>query len=109
MDNSPREHAISAAAISLIACCGCVAALIPPFGERILPYPALVTVLSLGIASCLILHLIFVGLLARAWGKGAGIYVALALFTFPVGSIVGLVLAEWHVKVAQNPEHESAA
>jgi len=109
MDTSQREHAASAATISLIAFCACVAALIPPFGERVLPYPALVTLLSLGIASCLVLHLVFIGLLARAWGKAAGKYVALALFTFPVGSIVGLILLEWHVKVTQISKRESAA
>lgn len=108
MDTSRREHASSAAAISLIALCACVAALIPPFSERVLEYPALVTLISLGIASCLILHLVFVGLLARAWGKPPGKYVALALFTLPVGSIVGLVLLEWHVKVTQGSKHESA-
>jgi hypothetical protein len=109
MDIPRRESASSAAAMSLIAFCACVAALTPPFSERVLEYPALVTLIALGIASSLILHLVFVGLLARAWGKAAGKYVALALFTLPVGSIVGLVLLEWHEKVTQSSKHESAA
>lgn len=94
--NDPKtEHAASAAALSLIAFCGSVACLIPPLSDRFIESPLLVVAISLAIAVSLILHLVFVGILARSLGKSPGRYVALALVTLPLGSIVALILLEW--------------
>ena len=95
MDPSRTEHASSAAALSLVAFCGSVACLIPPLSERFIDNPLLVVALSLAIAVSAILHLVFVGILARSLGRSPGRYVALALVTLPVGSIVALILLEW--------------
>jgi hypothetical protein len=42
-----------------------------------------------------ILHLVFVGLAAHRLGRSAWWWVVIALLTFPIGSIVGLILFEW--------------
>jgi hypothetical protein len=63
----------------------------------------------LAIAVSLVLHLIFVGVLAKGMGKSPGKYVALALATLPVGSIVGLVLLEWFSKHPKQEQPRSAA
>lgn len=96
MSSTSKEHTNSAAAISLMAFCACVACFIPPLNERVIDNPVLVVLLSLGIGCSAILHLVFVGLLARSYGRSPAKYVAIALFTLPVGSIVGLVLLEWY-------------
>ncbi len=108
MSNTLKEHANSAAAISLIAFCACIACFIPPLNEEVIDSPILVVLLSLGIACSALLHLVFVGLLARSYGKSPPRYVALALFTLPVGPIVGLVLLEWHERVHKAREPSAA-
>lgn len=109
MMNHPKtEHASSAAALSLIAFCGSVACLIPPLSERFIESPVLVVAIALAIAVSLILHLVFVGILARCLGRSPGRYVALALLTLPVGSIVALILLEWAGRHAK-PERPHGA
>ncbi len=96
MPSSFKEHANSAAAISLVVLCACIACLIPPLNEKVVGNPALIVLVGLGIACSGILHLVFVGLLARSYGESPGKYVALAILTLPVGSVVGLILLEWY-------------
>lgn len=99
MADAAVESTATAAEVSLIVFCGAIACLLPPFSERIEHIPVLILVLSLSIACSLVLHLIFVGMLARAHGRSAGRYAALALVTLPIGSIVGLILYEWRRRV----------
>lgn len=103
MMQASKDQLVSAAAVSLAAFCGCVACFIPPLSERFIHSPLWVVALSLGIAVSAVLHLVFVGLLARQLGRRPAPVVALALVTLPVGSIVGLVLLEWQGRVGSAP------
>lgn len=99
MSTSYPEHTLNAAEASLLVFCLGVACLLPPLSNRLSDYPVLVVLLAVVIASSLVLHLTFVGLLARAMGHKATRFVVGALLTLPIGSIVGLVLLEWQRKV----------
>lgn len=106
----PRnEHAASAAAISLIGLCAGVACMIPPLNERFVDTPLWVVAIGLVITVSLVLHLIFVGMLAKSLGRSPGWTVALALLTLPVGSIVGLVLLEWQASQRKRDQPTGAA
>lgn len=100
MPSAFPEHTLNAAEASLLVFCLAVAGLLPPLSDRVSDYPVLVVLIAVVIASSLVLHLTFVGLLARAMGRKATRFVVGALLTLPIGSIVGLVLLEWHRKVA---------
>jgi hypothetical protein len=95
MQASRAQQPIAAAAVSLLAFGACVAAFLPPLNQQTLASIPLIIVLGLALAASFILHLIFVGLAAHRLGRSALWWVALALLTFPVGSIVGLILFEW--------------
>ncbi len=96
MPNALASRALTAAELSLVVLCAAIACYLPPLNERVLDVPVLMVGLGLAAAASLLLHLIFVGLLARAYGRSPVRYVVLALLTLPLGSIVGLVLLEWH-------------
>ncbi len=104
MTHPTPQQIASAAAISLIAFCASVACLIPPLGDRFIGTPVLVVAIGLAIAASGVLHLVFVAMLARAMGQPAVKWVALALVTLPVGSIVALVLLEWRHSLQQAPQ-----
>ncbi len=105
MEVSRAHRPIAAAAVSLLAWGACVAAFLPPLNAHALDSVPLTVLLGLGIAISLALHLVFVGIAARRLGRSAATWVGLALFTFPVGSIVGLVLVEWF---SEEQGHASA-
>ena len=102
MMQASKDQLVSAAAMSLAVFCGCVACFIPPLSARFIGSPLWIVVLALGIAVGAVLHLVFVGLLARQLGRRPALAVALALVTLPVGSIVGLVLLEWQGRVGMG-------
>lgn len=95
MSYAEARPAVSAASTALLLCAVCVAAFIPPFQERVVGFPPLAVVFGVGIATTLVVHLVFVAIAARRLGRSAAGWVALALLTVPVGSIVALVLFEW--------------
>lgn len=95
------QTAIAAAALSLIAFGAGVAAFMPPLNRYTLDSPLLATLAGIGIAVALLLHLIFVGIAARRVQRRPALWVLLALLTFPIGSIVGLVLFEFFGAEAQ--------
>ena len=95
MQTSRAQRPIGAAAVSLLAFGACVAAFLPPLNQQTLASLPLTIVLGLALAASFILHLIFVGLAAQRLGRSALGWVVLALLTFPLASIVGLILFEW--------------
>jgi len=86
---------IAAATVCLLVCGGCIAAFLPPLNETVLGSVPLVVVIGLTLALSIILHLVFVGIAAHRLGRSVPGWVAIATVTFPIGSIVGLVLFEW--------------
>ncbi len=95
MQVSNAQQPVAAAAVSLLAWGACVAAFLPPFNASASTSAAFAVLLGLAIATTLVLHLVFVGIAAHRLGRSPAKWVALALVTFPLGSIVGLILLEW--------------
>jgi hypothetical protein len=104
----PAKPAASAASTALIVLAVCVGAFLPPFNQRVLPSVALVVVLGLAITVSLILHLFFIGLMARQLGRSATLWVVVALVTLPLGSTVGLILFEWALHQEQQRQQDAS-
>ena len=103
MNQPSASRAASAAAVSLGCFCLAAGAFLPPWNEKLLGNVGLMALLGLAIAVSLIVHLIFVGLLARRTGRSPWRWGLLALLTLPIGSAVGLILYEWSTQ-ADQPE-----
>lgn len=101
--HTPAQRAASAASNALLAFVACLAFLIFHASEADEVRPFIVLLCSLGLGVTGVLHLIFVGLLARRLGKRPAPWVVGALLTLPVGSAVALVLYDWHSKVDTAP------
>jgi hypothetical protein len=95
MQIAHAKQAIAAAAVTLVCSIIGVAAFLPPLVDRTTQSVALVIVAGIGIAVSMILHLIFIGMAAKRLGRSPTVWVVVALFGFPVASIVGLILFEW--------------
>ena len=89
------QRAIAAATVSLAVFGACVAAFLPPFNQIVLASVPYIIIAGLASAASFTLHLIFIGLAAHRLRRPVTRWVLLAILTFPVGSIVGLVLLEW--------------
>ncbi len=94
MQFSRAHQPVVAAAVSLFIFGASILLMVMPTHRALSSVPMTV-MLSLIIAVSAILHLVFIGIAARRLGRSAALWVVLALFTLPVGSIVGLILFEW--------------
>lgn len=103
------KSAVSAASAALLVLCLAVGAFLPPLNATVTASVPLTVALSLAIACSLILHLIFVGIAARSLGRSRALWTALALFTLPIGSIVGIVMFEWRLRALAAQAPHSAA
>ena len=109
MQVSRAQQPIVAAAVSLVCFGACVAAFLPPMNQQTFASIPLIIVLGLALAASFILHLVFVGLAAHRLGRSALWWVILALLTFPIASIVGLILFEWFSEEQNRAQGQSAA
>lgn len=109
MTDTPASRAASAASTALLAFVACLAFLIFHTTETDNVRPFIVVLCSLGLGTTGVLHLIFVGLLARRLGRRPARYVLGALLTLPVGSAVALVLYEWSTKTDAATTNKGAA
>lgn len=107
---TPASRAAAAATVSLVAALVCLGYLLFKTTLEGKPQPLVVVLAALALSSAIALHLAFVALLARRLGRSAFWYVAAALVTLPIGSIVGLILYDWHTQVdgAANPTAASS-
>ncbi|MEV4782541.1 hypothetical protein [Burkholderia sp. LMU1-1-1.1] len=95
MQVARAQQPIAAAAVTLVIWIGCIAAFLPPLVKHTTASVALIILAGLGIAVSSILHLIFVGVAAKRLGRSPALWVVIAVFGFPIASIVGLILFEW--------------
>lgn len=100
------KASISAASLALLVMIFCIGAFVPPFSGRTLDSVVLMVAFGIGIAVCLVVHLWYVGVAARQLGRSAAGWVALALFTLPIGSIVAWIVFE---RAAAQGREQSAA
>ena len=106
MQDLHAQRAIAAATVSLVVFGACVAAFLPPLNQIVLASVPYIVIAGLALAGSFILHLVFIGLAAQRLRRSVTWWVVVAVLTFPVGSIVGLVLFEWFVVEAPNkPMH----
>lgn len=84
----------SAASLALLVMVFCVGAFLPPFNGRTLDSVPLMVAFGVGICVSLALHLWYVGVAAQRLGRSAWRWVALALLTLPLGSIVAWIVFE---------------
>lgn len=101
MVDTPASRAAAAAWATVGLFIACLAFLIWRGTGDQPPQPVLIVLVSLAMACSVVLHGVFVALLARRLGRRARWYVLGALLTLPVGSLVGLTLYEWHTSVDQ--------
>ncbi|MES2102861.1 MAG: hypothetical protein V4634_02500 [Pseudomonadota bacterium] len=104
--DSAIQMAVSATTSSLVAFGLCVAVFLPPFSRTITNSVAFTVIAGLGIGISCILHFIFVGITAHRMGRPVARWVLLALITFPLGSITGLIVLHWFSEEKQqvNPD-----
>lgn len=95
MQLSQVRQPINAATASLLAFGLCVAYFLPPFSTYVSHSVLANVAVGLTIAVSLVLHFAFVCIAAKRLGRSMLGWTLLLLFTFPIGSIVMLVLIEW--------------
>lgn len=95
MSLKDANQSIAAATVSLLVCAACIISFIPPFTAWTTQSATLAMLVGMTLAVSLILHFVFVGISARRMGRSPWLWVGLSLCTFPITSIVGLVLIEW--------------
>jgi len=106
MQDTPASRAAAAAATTLAVAIGLIVLLAMQATGRPKAELVLLPFLGLALAGAIILHSVFVGLLARRTGRSAAWYALGALITFPIGSAVGLILYEWRTRVDAPPAKE---
>lgn len=107
MHPTPASRAAAAATVTLLLVVASVAALIYLATEHEEVRPVWLVLVSLAFVVLLVLHLIFVALLAQRCQRPATGYVVGALLTLPIGSAVGLILYEWHARVDSVPDERT--
>ncbi|MBS0446091.1 MAG: hypothetical protein JSR59_09095 [Proteobacteria bacterium] len=78
--------------MALFAFAGGVLAFIPPWVDDTTASPLRAIFFGLVIAVSFVLHFVYLAIAARKLGRRAVGWVILALLTFPIASIVGLIL-----------------
>ena len=108
MTETPASKASAAATTTLLLSIVALGAIIYLATEVAEPKPLFFMLAGLALAVTLVLHFIFVWLLARREGKNARTYLAGAVLTYPLGSAIGLILYEWRVRVDQESSNSAA-
>jgi drug/metabolite transporter (DMT)-like permease len=62
-----------------------------------------VPLLGIGLAACCVLHWVFVGIAAQRLGRSVVGWLALTVLTFPIASLVALVLLLWFGEAPGEP------
>lgn len=108
MKNTPASRAAAAAAVTLAVMVGLVILLVMQASGQGNAKAVLLPLLGLALTCSIILHLVFVGILAQRLGRRPTWYVLGALLTLPIGSAVGLILYEWHTQT-DHPSTEGGS
>jgi hypothetical protein len=92
MSNQPAARAMTAAVVSLVAFGACFYMLLALTVDEALPPVPKIVLAAVGMASSVVLHLVFVALAAQRLQRRPWVWVLIALLGFPVSSIVGLIM-----------------
>jgi len=105
MAETPAQRALTAATVSLVVAAGCLALLIPPLSAVTLGSVLRTVIVSLTLASALLLHWVFLAIAARRLGRSVGGWVGLSVLLCPVGSAAALILLAWFRSESETPAH----
>ena len=96
MSENPAQRALAASTVALIVAGACLYLIIAgATGEDMDPPAARTVLYSLGLASALLLHYVFLGMGAQRLGRSIAAWLGLAVLLPGVGGIAALVLLSW--------------
>ena len=94
MMQAPVQRALAAATMALVVAGACLLLFLPPMVDRTVQSVPWTVMVSLTLASALLLHWVFVGIAAQRMGRSVPGWVALSLL-FPVGGVAAISLLAW--------------
>ncbi len=105
MTESPAQRALTASTVSLAVALACLVMFLPPWAEHTLSSVLRTVATALVLALSVLLHWVFLGILARRMERSTGGWVGLSVLLFPIGSAASLILLSWlaHDNVAPPP------
>lgn len=95
MDPSRSRDALLGAGVTLLAFGFCLWRVIAETAGGADADPLRMTFYGLGMAASIVAHLAFVAVAARGQGRSALLWTVLALISFPVGSLAGMIVLLW--------------
>jgi quinol-cytochrome oxidoreductase complex cytochrome b subunit len=103
MTNREAANAATSSAVALFAFAGGVMSFVPPWLDTTVASVPRCIFFGLVIAVSFVLHFVYLGITVRRLGRNVIGWVILAVLTFPIASIVGLVVFGW-----RQSEHSQA-
>jgi hypothetical protein len=95
MTESPAQRALAASTVSLAVALACIVMFLPPWAEHTLASVLRTLATGLVLALTVLLHWVYLGILARRMDRSAGGWVGLSVLLFPIGSAAALILLSW--------------
>ena len=89
---SLAQRALAASSAALAVAVACLLSFMPSVFERFLATPLRIVVVSLLLATALILHWAFLGIGVRRLGQSLAGWLTLAVLLFPIGGAAALLL-----------------
>jgi hypothetical protein len=105
MTESPAQRALTASTVSLAVALACLVMFLPPWVDQTLSSVLRTVLTALVLALSVLLHWVFLGIVARRMERSTGGWVGLSVLLFPIGSAAALILLSWlaHDTVAAPP------
>jgi len=107
MAETPAQRALTASTVALVVAGGAVAMFLPPLVEHTTASVLRIVGVAVGLATALLLHLVFLGIAARRLERSVPGWVALSALLFPVGSATALIVLSWFTDEAREPAPHS--
>lgn len=95
MTDSPDQRALRASTVSLVAALACIALFLPPLASQTLASPLRTAAAGAALGATLVLHWVFLAMVARRQARSAAGWVGVSVLLFPVGSATALMLLGW--------------
>lgn len=103
MIETPTQRALTSSTAALVAAVGALAMFLPPLVMQTTGSVLRTVIVSLVLATGLLLHWVFLAIAARRLGRSVAGWVSLSVLLFPVGSAAALILLSWFRADAEHP------
>lgn len=100
---SPAQRALTASTASLVVAVACVLSFLPGWFERYLTSVPRIVLVSLVLATALVLHWAFLGIAVRRLGRSLLGWLSLAVLLFPIGGAAALMLLAFFSDESREP------